>query len=276
MITLGPISKEISKKDVIDNIDISINDFAFVSGSLIEGQGNDKSDLDVFVVVQDIRKLADKSNIAYNQEHIKTAFTKINGIGCDIEYWSEPIVKRLLENINEINFADTTIRSFNQLDIENISLNDLTSFIHRFITSQSIYNDELYELYKKDINKTNYFKLLVRMNVNIIDNSLEDVIGNYNKGEYETALIIIKNILIKALCIYLYSNEISLDREKWAYIKLKTLSETDMEAKRILSEFKNIYFYSNVREQEFNSLCEMGITFVNKLIRIAGKKLGGY
>ncbi|WP_428832263.1 nucleotidyltransferase domain-containing protein [Caldifermentibacillus hisashii] len=52
MIELKPISKSISEDEILKCVSYTSNDFVFVSGSLIEGLGNKKSDLDIFVITQ--------------------------------------------------------------------------------------------------------------------------------------------------------------------------------------------------------------------------------
>ncbi|WP_346200180.1 hypothetical protein NSQ96_16795 [Caldifermentibacillus hisashii] len=143
--------------------------------------------------------------------------------------------------------------------------------------SKPVYNHDLYNRKKNKINLNNYFKLMTRVVVNLIDNSYEDIIGNFQKGELETALIIAKDTLIKAITAYVYSNHKSIDRGKWAYIKLKSLSFENDEALEILNKFNQLYFFSNMNDiSEIEKLIEEYIYFINRIIELAGKKLGGY
>jgi hypothetical protein len=276
MIELTQISKSIAIEKILEKVNYCSDDFVFLSGSLIQEIGNIKSDLDVFVVVNNFERLKKETSIVYNHNALKVAFTNIDGIGCDIEYWSLSEVIMLLKQLNSINFNDSTKRTLNQLSINGTDFEHLSSFLHRFIVSKPIYNESLYEEYKTKINLENYFRLMARCYINTIDNSYDDIIGNLIKGELETSLILAKNTLITVITVYLYSKNISLDREKWAYLLLKKLSDLDDESLEILNQFNKLYFEGVINSGDaYEKKVEDCLYFINNVIKQAGKNLGG-
>ncbi|MBG9792694.1 hypothetical protein ABD76_09390 [Paenibacillus dendritiformis] len=276
MLELIPMSKSLPKDEILKNIKYTNNDFVFASGSLIQGIGNNKSDLDLFVVTESIDSLKGEQSIEYDNNYFMISFARIDGIDCDIEYWSLYVVEELLDQLESIDFNDTNKRSLHQLNVRGGDFNSITSFLHRFITSTAIYNHDLYNSYKNKVNLKNYYRLMTRWYVNLVDNAYDDIIGNFEKGEYAASLIIAKNTLIKALCAYVFSHNHSLDREKWAYINLKFIAEKNREAADIINKFNKIYFFCNARnENELNNLVEDYIFFINRIIRLAGNNIGG-
>ncbi|MGH0601573.1 hypothetical protein [Bacillus mycoides] len=272
MIELLPISKTIPKDDILRCVNYNANDLVFTSGSLIEGIGNEKSDLDIFVVVADFARLKTDSTITYDNDSFKVAFTNINGIGGDIEYWSLSSLESLIDQLNSIDFTDTTKRSLSQLKVGKSDFETLASFLHRFINSKCVFNSDLYNNYYKKLNLNNYFSLMTRYYVNMVDNSYEDITGNLQKGELETALIISRNTLIKATAAYIFSKHESVDRDKWVYIKLKALSKENLEVLEVLNKFNDLYFSrSTTSKLELERLVEDYVLFINKIIKLCGK-----
>ena len=137
-IKLEPISKQIKSEDLLKLICISDKDFAYLSGSLIEGMGNTASDLDIFVIKDDINNL-DSQKIVYNNEVNKVSFEQFDKIGCDIEYWEKNYVIQIINQINKINFNDTNQRALNLISTDKLHFSDITSFIHRLISSELLY-----------------------------------------------------------------------------------------------------------------------------------------
>ncbi|EJV74120.1 nucleotidyltransferase domain-containing protein [Bacillus cereus] len=273
-IHLSSISFELDKKKLIELINCNQDDVIFISGSLVEGIGNEKSDLDIFVLVDDFENL--NSNFDYNFNEVKLKFEKLNSLGCDIEFWPLKVVIELIEQINKIDFENPNLRSLNQIKITNYEFRKLSSFIHRFLVSECVFNDEKYNKLKDKINVPKFCRLMTRYNVNMVDNLYEDIIGNLEKKEDETAVIISKDFLMKTITAYLFSNLYTLDREKWIYIKLKILAENYIEAKGVLDDFQNLYFQRTFSApNEARDLVEDIIYFSNDIVSKIENKLGG-
>ncbi|WP_427109706.1 hypothetical protein [Lysinibacillus xylanilyticus] len=275
MIELKPLSKFFDEKDLLDIIQCNSQDFAFVSGSLIQGMGNENSDLDVFVVTRDFDNVHHPTDIVYD-ENIKTTFDLINGITCDIEYWPLKVIEDLINQINDIDFDDTSIRTFNQIKIEGYSSGQLTSFLHRFIMGIPIANINLFNELKTKLNINNYLKLKTRIYVNIVDNDYYDIIGNTNKGDIETALILAREVIIKTIGAYVCFKGQSIDRDKWAYYNLRELAKENAEDKDLLKEVDKVLFFTNLNEEsQLIDNVEDILFLINKIINKIGNENGG-
>lgn len=99
------------------------NDFIFISGSLVEGMnnpyskgmGNNKSDIDVFVIrSKSVQIEVNKSG--YDYVSTKVDFKSFQQIGIDIEYYFQEDVEDLIRQFNAINFQncdkDSRLRSW--------------------------------------------------------------------------------------------------------------------------------------------------------------------
>ncbi|MFB5089478.1 nucleotidyltransferase domain-containing protein [Psychrobacillus sp. PGGUH221] len=253
----------INTKEILERIEYKESDIIFLSGSLIEGIGNSKSDLDVFILTDSFNSYRETE---YEKKHRKTEFFLINELQCDVEIWDITAIYSILQQLDSINLSDTKLRTANSLNYENINIESIFSFFHRFIMGQPLINFKGFNDLLNSLNKDNYFTLLNRWNVNIIDLMYEDIVGNMKKGEYETAYIILNTAMIKSLLSYLSYKGVSTDRDKWAYINMKNLSIIDPETKTILEEFQKLFFE---REdfQKIEENCKKRIKFINKLIR---------
>ncbi|KGE16518.1 hypothetical protein [Paenibacillus wynnii] len=264
MIELVPISKSIYKADILNVITYKNEDIVFASGSLVQGIGNGKSDLDLFVITQDFNEK--DINITYDQLNFKVGFNRLEGVNCDIEYWLLDVVEELIDQVNSIDFGDINVRSFNQLKIKGYNSPALTSFLHRFIISKNIYNDTKYkELYEK-LNKNNYFRLMARIYVNHVDNAYDDVVGNLEQHEYETAYLIARETLLLAMTAYVFSMKQTIDRTKWTYKMMKVIAIENQEAARILNKCNEILFPVSLSKGNLENSSEQALSLINSII----------
>ncbi|MEX3625414.1 nucleotidyltransferase domain-containing protein [Viridibacillus arvi] len=277
MIELKPINKQIDEKEILNLLNLKGNELVFLSGSLIQGIGNRFSDIDIFVVVEDFEELKKDETIVYNHDDIKTTFSSILGIGCDIEYWPLSTVKEIFNQINNLDKSDIDSPTLTQLDIKGYSLNSLTSFVHRFLVGKPIHNANIYDELKASTNLDKFYQFMTRYYINLVDGFYNDATGNLDKGEYETALYLARDILIKTISAYVFSQNVTLDREKWAYLNLKNISKENKEAARILQKVDKVLFYKNLETAEdLKENAEQIIILINNIINIISKEHGGY
>jgi hypothetical protein len=268
----------IDKKDIVKILNFENQDLIFLSGSLIEGSinvlskgmGNKLSDIDVFILSDDIENI--KSSILdYDRNYLKTQFKKLYGINFDIEIYSKQIILDLIKQLNEYNFDDN-IRTFNALKLPNgFNLFDFTSFIHRFLNSISIYNEDKLEEIKHTLNESNYFKLMKRIAINQVDLYYEDVVGNIETGQFEVAVNTARRILLETIKAYIFHKKTSIDRDKWIPLKIKNLAEYDKEAAIVYTKFKKLYFEEKLdNDISLQANAEKIIDFSNNLINKIG------
>ncbi|UAC48078.1 hypothetical protein K6959_16070 [Bacillus aquiflavi] len=234
--------------------------------------GNARSDLDIFLL-NNKSVLESLNKVDYDFSEFKNGFKNINNFGCDIEYWDIDYIEELFEQINNIDFSNTNIRSLNLLDIEKSSLERSTSFIHRLLVSKCIKNEEAYNKLKSNLKVNNYYKLMVRLYINNVDNLFDDIIGNYEYEEYETAVMIARSALLKTLGAYLFSQRVSIDRDKWILMKLKGLSKANREASSIYMRGREILF--TINNSDLMTNVEDILELNNEIIETIQGNLGG-
>lgn len=218
--------EEISKKI---NLDFNDEKMIFLSGSLIEKIGNKFSDLDIFIITDDVSKLV-LSNYDYDHDDLKIIFKEYDGIKCDIEIYNEELIKDNIKILNDFDSEDKRILNI----FTKIDTNLFLSFIHRILTGKYIKNEsELVKLVSQ-INLDKYFLILKRFYQNQIENSYDDLVGNFYEKNYMTVILIGNMILPTLMTYFLAKKKITIDRRKWAYEKLKILSNKDEESKFFL------------------------------------------
>lgn len=267
---------QVDKKEILNLLEYDEKDIVFISGSIVEGISNKYSDLDVYVIKSDFSNM-NLSNMDYVSDMNKSQFGQLsNGIRCDIEYWSLSTVTSLISKIKAINFEDLSIRTLNQIDIKNCSTDELASFIHRFVNSYPIYNEEDYKPLKEQLDLNKFCKLMARKHINSMDNKYEDVIGNMESNSKETALISARNLLFELMAAYIFSEKHTIDRTKWIFEKLKIIADKSDNGKEILEQFKKLYCYCQLNdEKDILENVESILNFSNKVLEIIEDDLGG-
>lgn len=270
----------INKKDILEILNYEKEDIIFLSGSLIEcivndlskGMGNRLSDIDAFILSDDINKIH-KSVLDYDTSYLKTQFKRIHGVSLDIEIYSKQVILNLMEQLSKYKFDDN-IRTFNILKLPTgFDLYAFTSFIHRLLNGISIYNDDKFDEIKKNFNQDNYFKLMTRMGINKVDVYYEDVCGNIENGQLEVAVSIARRILLNTMKAYIFYMKTSIDRDKWIPLKLKNLAQHDKNSAKIYEKFKKLYFEEKLdNDKALKINAEKIIDFSNELINKIGQE----
>lgn len=272
----------IDKRDILEILDFEKEDIIFLGGSLIEGSlnknskgmGNKLSDIDVFIISNDIKKI-ERSAVAYDMGSFKTQFKRLYGISIDIEIFSQDAVLNLMNEISKCKF-DNDIRTFNLLNLpKGFDLFKFTSFIHRFLNGIPIYNEDLFNKMKTDFIENNYYKLMTRISINNVDEKYEDVIGNIENKQAEVAVNVARTVLLETMKAYIFYKKTSLDRDKWIPLKLKNLAEYDENAAKIYTKFKKLYFEEKLdSEKSLITNAERIIDFSNQIISKIGQSGG--
>lgn len=266
----------IKKTDLVKLVQYQQEDIIYIAGSLVEGIGNKYSDIDIFILVNDFEQLSSK-DITYATEASKTQFSKLySNINCDIEYWPMSLLEDLIQQLDNMNLNDLGARALNQLKARNCNFGEIKTFLHRFINSEGIYNDAKLEMLKNRLDKNKFYRLAMRTIINGGDNIYDDVVGNLEIGNYETALLGARDMLAHSISAYIYSKGMSIDRMKWIYEKLRILSKNDNEALEVLNRFVKLSFYSPIgNHEELAEHVENMLSFSNKVIKLASKNFGG-
>ncbi|OMD34793.1 hypothetical protein BSK56_33450, partial [Paenibacillus borealis] len=214
----------------------------------------------------------------YDNAGVKVTFKKIENIPCDIEYWPWEVLEEIIEQINNIDFNDLNKRTINQLKIPGYTIHQLSSFLHRFLIGKPLSNEKEFNRLSEKLNRDNYYKLMARVYIGFIDNDYSDIIGNLENNEVETSILIARSTLVKASIAYIFSKKKSINKEKWAYIHMRALAETDNVSMNIFNDYRS-YLFKDLNTMTNKNLImhvEDLLNFINHLIENAENNIDSY
>lgn len=247
-------------KNLINSIPKGDSDMIFLSGSLVQGIGNKYSDIDVFVLSENIFSNNIVDFAEYDQKFRKTGFINFQGVNIDIEYWDLSIIREIVNKLNTINFSNPQVRVYNLMKFKELTVEEALSFLHRFYIGEFIEGSKGLKKLRDGINFENYFKiksLYVKVG---IDNAYEDILGNISEKNYYNALLLLRENVLKCLGIQLSEENISYDRDKW----ILPLFEKNFET--ISSEKLHDIFWKEVTDENVESLISVGMKYLNEVL----------
>ena len=257
VIAVPGTSKQIHIKNILKKVPFLDDDIVFLSGSIIEGiqnqssqgMGNMYSDLDVFILRND-KNFDEKLEVVYDQVAVLKTFYNIDDVNIDVEVYKKSTIEKIIRSLNECSF-DSNIRTPNQIKFyDGFNQRLFVTFMHRFINSLVIYNEKEYLEMKDSLAFDNFYRYYIRMCINRVDMNYEDVVGNLNKGEYEVAAIVAREILIETAKAFIGFNEETIDRLKWIPLKLRNLALLSEYNSNIYRRFVDFQFYIAISDQE--------------------------
>lgn len=226
-----------------DNFSIN-QEFIYVSGSLLEGFGNCKSDIDIYVIVRanEMQQNFDAVTIEKSKLVIdETGNIKMFAVSIDmakkydIEFWNLEEVVKACKKINDF-----------VLD-ENIYVkaipNDYVDLIHRMKFGKALYKEGNFNEFISQINFYNLNLYLYKINYYYYSSFLEDVEGAYLDKDFGTALFLAKDMSICIITSFLALMGETNPNVKWLYRKfLQFLNQNTVVSKEEKqSMFKEFY-----------------------------------
>jgi hypothetical protein len=255
-------------KILSDIVDYQSQDVVFVAGSLVEsmvsdfchGMGNRLSDIDIFVLSND--SSVDKQVILKDAGH--TFY--------DIEVYDLSIVEHVVERISQCNF-DNVLPANRLVQLQdNIRLFDYVSLLHRFSYGIPIFNENKFDQLRQGFDRNNYLHILRRREINNFDNPYNDCIGNLEKGNLDVAIYLSRCLIISAIKIFLFSQGLSLDRDKWILLKLKNMDSP--KAKDLYHKFGQLYYSGLHTDKDKQKNIKDTLKFCNSIIEETTQEYG--
>lgn len=190
--------------------------FVYMAGSLVEGFGNESSDIDVYVIYDSDEELhinsSELNEVVLKSEHSYINNIIHNGKRFDFEYWNINELKKIINKVNNIDAnSEQYVVRLNKDEID---------FIHRFKVSKCIYNEDLYVKYRKQLEFKNLQFIQIVSHSEQYDSYIEDLQGALQSRDLETSylliLLLIETALTSYLCMYGETNP----SRKWLLRKL--------------------------------------------------------
>ena len=248
----------LEKEKIIKDLGLEKEALIFLSGSLIEGIGNEYSDLDIFILTSKFKSIKILKSDYQNIKNVKTVFRTYFGKKCDMEIYNMEVVKSCI-NILDFNFD---IKKRVHSIFSEIPTEIFLSFIHRLLVGKCINNEKEFENLISKINKDNYFYILKTLFQNELDNKYEDLLGNRGEENIGTCVLIGNFVVSTLISYYLVKNFISIDRKKWGYLKLKKFSEYNKAANEFLKKVEKFLFL----KLPLNEYSESLIRLINEVV----------
>ncbi|MEK4957257.1 hypothetical protein [Bacillus sp. CH_442] len=212
---------------------------SFVCGSIFEGFGNKLSDVDIFILCEDIPKEEDIrfTKNEYDLKYYGDFGDKvvlniiINGLSYDIEFWK---TDRMLEIANSLSSEKFNIQNPPKLTKEEYDL------FHKSKYAKPIFNESNFTNFQKKISYNNLGKLLADYSTNTYSGSMKDVQGAYASEDYVSSYFMARILLETTLPGYLAIKGETSAKEKWLYKKLLRYAK-NYNDQEMVAQFHSFY-----------------------------------
>lgn len=208
---LGHILDEIPKRFHDDAI--------YLTGSLIEGFGNDQSDLDVMIVtdqpLDDIPFTVKKDLMVINMIFMP-------GRRVDLEYID---ISTLCDPINEIAGLDIPVDFVAERIDERQEL-----MIHRLTTSRPVFDNDAYQTLSRLVSKDQFRRYMIKRSFHKIDGAALDLEGFLSKSQIHDAMFRLFDIIDLTVDAYRFGQGMTNPLPKWRLRSLACLNTPEAAA----------------------------------------------
>ncbi|MGQ7871534.1 nucleotidyltransferase domain-containing protein [Bacillus sp. 1A] len=253
---------ETAKKS-LGNLVIGSNvKFIYVAGSLVEGFGNESSDVDMFVITEDMPKIEtseERPEVLVNIGSYTIHNILEGGIRYDIEYHT-------IENFGEI------VRKLNTIKYDGETLsNRLTDqefdFLHRLKDALPIENEELFYSYLKNINFSNLKLYKAILHLEEFGGLLEDANGAFQSGDFGSSFIMLNILLDSAINGFISMHGETNPKNKWIYRKIKRYQNSfqDNDFFEKYCKLKGFKFTEDLKKERFEKYVKEIFSYAQEL-----------
>lgn len=241
------------------------NGFIYISGSILEGFGNEASDVDVFVIYE-----GEKDNVeSFLRRQKHSSLIEKNGvytwnfrIGAkrfDCEFWKYGTIKKNIEILNNIDINSES-------HIENVELNgnDL-DFFHRYQYGIALFHEYNYIKILKKIHFDKLRHILALRNTAYASALLEDIQGAYLAEDRYSTYFLLKSLVNCSLNAYLAMKGETNPSDKWTYRKLNRYVQKN-ENIELMNQYLEIQTIG-MGEKNFDEVLGASLEFSQRLLQ---------
>ncbi len=207
----------VTAEELCRRVNPKVDEVLFLSGSLFDGLGNARSDLDIFLITDDTHPLLqnertiDQNIVVQNKRY-------------DLSIFAHSLIQETASILNKMDFADPDIYVSRQLHPQ-VSNYEICTMVHRLRVGKSIFNADKFERLLKDFPFQAYISWLTRLKFNEYDGLYEDIVGSLESGDLLTAEELVQQQLKIVSQIVILSAGETFDREKWIPRKMVQMAE---------------------------------------------------
>jgi hypothetical protein len=207
-------------------------DALIATGSLVQGFGSNRSDLDVYVLMPEklTRDTEGMESIGQFESIPREVMVEpTTQVALDVFYYPWNVVRDIGIAISEAASGESGI------NLGRFSEQVLT-FCHRLLVGVALHLPEQAEEFKSLIDREAFKICLCRLRVRAFDNQVEDAVGAMETGDMITAMVNARRAYQTAMDVYLIDRgETDTNFDKWRWVKLqRTCGADTLEARRFL------------------------------------------
>jgi hypothetical protein len=195
--------------------EVAGEDISWVSGSIVEGYGNESSDVDVFVITR--RPLAELGLTVERGDHGISGVVS-NGVRFDVEFWPLEAVDRLVDRLSAIPLGNAARNNMYALQFWE------TEFIHRVLVGVPVTNSEGFAWLRSRFDADAFTHFLFDNAVRKVDAVFDDAVGMLRAGQLRSAAIQAREAVGFAVDSLLHSYGDSNDKAKFRFERLARLA----------------------------------------------------
>lgn len=210
----------VTEADLCKRVAPQGHEIVFLSGSLFDGLGNARSDLDIFLVTDDRHPLLQNER-TIDQNVI------INNRRFDLSIFSHSLVDETAAVLMGLDFTSPDIYVPRQLHPQ-VSNYEICTMVHRLKIGMAIHNHEAFEQLLKQFPFSSYVNWLIRLRMNEYDGLYEDIVGSLESQDFLTAGELIQQQLHLLAQLLVLSAGQTFDRDKWVLRKLSQAVSEDL------------------------------------------------
>jgi hypothetical protein len=182
----------------------------YAGGSLVRGWGNDRSDLDIFVIVREPwrSESAQLDSVGLRPEAIPVESTFVSSRRWDVEYWLESQVDQLFDKVAPDQLDGSRPAGLHMTTTE-------IAFLERLAHAALIDKDEWVHERKRQLEASPVSEIMTLRALHMMDIFVEDAVGQLQAGEAESAVLSAKIAFGSAIEALLASHGEFGETSKW-------------------------------------------------------------
>lgn len=243
-----PDDTVINLKSYLSPLMIKNDDIVIASGTLVEGIGNEYSDIDIYVITSKLRNsrnidttdffrvISPEKEIVQEGDEKDILLVHLpvekTGVKVDVEFKTFDDVQSIINQLKDhYNYAVT-----NHILLTKQMTERQMSFMHRVHNSICLFNPEGLNDIKAKIPSSMLSYYLYRLNASDFADFL-DITGAWRKNEFERCFDLARENLIKQMLAYTFLHGNTDYKRKWLLIRMKQVGISDDIHRRFINLF---------------------------------------
>jgi hypothetical protein len=188
---------------------------AWVSGSLVENLGNKGSDVDIFVLVEDLSPTLPATR--RDPDHVTLAFVSTDQ-RYDVEFWSRLAVEALAAKLSSIRSDDPAVNTNHSLSYWE------SEFVHRLAVGRQVIHAGTFARTRAIFAFKQFSIYLFENGLRRFDDAFDDTVGMLADGQLPCAALRAREVVGLAIDALLYASGDTNDKAKFRPAKLHRLA----------------------------------------------------